>query len=66
MTLVAAYERLLGARGTEIKPGDPVPAIAAVPPVVDDPDDGAIALPPPRPAQADERSKKAKRRSSRN
>ena len=38
MTLVAAYERLLGARGTEIKPGDPVPALAAVPPVVDDPD----------------------------
>lgn len=34
MSLVAAYERLIGARGTEINPGDPVPSIAAVPPVI--------------------------------
>jgi hypothetical protein len=34
MTLVAAYERLIGARGTEIKDGDPVPAVAGVPPVI--------------------------------
>jgi len=34
MTLVASYEQLIGARGTEIKDGDPVPAVAAVPPVV--------------------------------
>ncbi len=34
MTLVAAYEHLIGARGTEIKPGDPVPPVAAVPPVI--------------------------------
>ena len=27
MTLVAAYERLIGARGTEIKDGDPVPPV---------------------------------------
>ncbi|MGA7973553.1 MAG: peptidoglycan DD-metalloendopeptidase family protein [Pseudolabrys sp.] len=56
MTLVAAYERLLGARGTEIRPGDSVPAIAAVPPVVGHPDYDAkadgIALPPARPAAA--------------
>jgi len=55
MTLVAAYEHLIGARGTEIKPGDPVPAIAAVPPIVGHPDYDAanqIALPPPRPAAA--------------
>lgn len=68
MTLVAAYERLLGARGTEIKPGDPAPPIAAVPPVVGNPNDAAnasqteeaaasktkdrTALPAPRPPQA--------------
>ncbi len=45
MTLVAAYERLIGARGTEIKPGDPVPAIAAVPPVLAHPDNAARASP---------------------
>jgi murein DD-endopeptidase MepM/ murein hydrolase activator NlpD len=35
MTLVSAYERLIGARGTEIKDGDPVPPLASVPPVID-------------------------------
>jgi murein DD-endopeptidase MepM/ murein hydrolase activator NlpD len=34
MTLVSAYERLIGARGTEIKDGDPVPPLATVPPIV--------------------------------
>lgn len=34
MTLVAAYERLIGGRGTEIRDGDPTPAIAGVPPVI--------------------------------
>jgi hypothetical protein len=34
MSLVAAYEQLIGARGTEIKHGDAVPPIAAVPPVI--------------------------------
>ncbi|HEY7228847.1 MAG TPA: M23 family metallopeptidase [Pseudolabrys sp.] len=34
MTLVAAYERLIGGRGTEIKDGDPVPATAGAPPVI--------------------------------
>jgi hypothetical protein len=80
MTLVSAYERLLGARGTEIKPGDPVPEISAVPPVIGNPDNGATAVLPPRPSEAEKadtargknpkqrsvRSKKNKRRSSRN
>ncbi|HET7805072.1 MAG TPA: peptidoglycan DD-metalloendopeptidase family protein [Pseudolabrys sp.] len=39
MTLVAAYERLIGARGTEIRDGDQVPAIAGVPPVIMNPSD---------------------------
>ncbi len=38
MTLVSAYERLIGARGTEIKPGDPAPPVAAVPPIIGHPD----------------------------
>lgn len=38
MTLVASYEQLIGARGVEIKNGDPVPPIAAVPPVILNPD----------------------------
>lgn len=61
MTLVSAYERLLGARGREIKPGDSVPPIAAVPPVIEHPADATsaeqtnngIALPAPRPPRAD-------------
>lgn len=44
MTLVSAYERLIGARGTEIKDGDTVPAAAGIPPV--------IAQPAPVPATA--------------
>ncbi len=64
VTLVAAYERLIGARGIEIKPGEPVPAIAAVPPVIEHRDlapgasqtehdvTNSIALPTPRPPQA--------------
>src|SRR5262245_7512262 len=34
MSLIAAYERLIGARGTEIKEGDPAPAMAGVQPVI--------------------------------
>jgi murein DD-endopeptidase MepM/ murein hydrolase activator NlpD len=37
MTLVTAYERLIGARGTEIKPGDPVPPSTPAAPVVEHP-----------------------------
>ncbi len=35
MTLVASYEHLIGARGTEIKPGEPAPPIAGVTPEVE-------------------------------
>jgi hypothetical protein len=35
MTLVSSYEHLIGARGTEIKPGEPAPAIAGVTPLVE-------------------------------
>ncbi|HEX3442432.1 MAG TPA: M23 family peptidase [Pseudolabrys sp.] len=34
MTLVSAYEQLIGARGIEIKDGDPMPPIVSVPPVI--------------------------------
>jgi len=34
MTLVAAYERLIGARGVEILPGEPAPPIPDKPPVI--------------------------------
>jgi len=34
MTLVSAYERLIGGRGTEILPGEPAPAIPDKPPVI--------------------------------
>ena len=43
MTLVAAYERLIGARGTEIKTGDPEPPIATVAPVILQP--GIVRVP---------------------
>jgi hypothetical protein len=49
MTLVSAYERLIGARGTEIKPGDVAPAIAAVPPVIDHASDEPTATQTPLP-----------------
>lgn len=34
MSLVLAYEKLIGGRGTEIKPGDPAPSIPDKPPVI--------------------------------
>ncbi len=46
MTLVTAYERLIGGRGVEIKPGDPAPAIPDKPPVILHP------APPPTPVAA--------------
>jgi hypothetical protein len=36
-TLITAYERLLGARGTEIQDGDAIPASVVVPPVIQHP-----------------------------
>ena len=47
MTLVAAYERLIGGRGTEIKPGEPQPPVPVKPPVILHP-----APPPEVPAAA--------------
>jgi murein DD-endopeptidase MepM/ murein hydrolase activator NlpD len=53
MTLVSAYERLIGARGTEIKDGDPAPAVAGVPPVIQHPDEkSADAHIPPTQTEA--------------
>jgi hypothetical protein len=47
MTLVVSYERLIGARGTEIKDGDTAPPIAGIPPVIMRPSDiPAVALAP--------------------
>jgi len=51
MTLVAAYERLISARGTEIKEGDPVPAVHGVPPIIEHPETPAVALAPPLPSE---------------
>lgn len=34
MTLVSAYERLIGARGKEIKQGDEIPPLVGVPPII--------------------------------
>jgi len=52
MTLVAAYERLIGGRGTEIPPGTPAPPIPDKPPVILHPEPAATAdatpLPPVR------------------
>ena len=47
MTLVAAYERLIGGRGTEIKPGEPQPPVPVKPPAILHP-----APPPEVPAAA--------------
>jgi murein DD-endopeptidase MepM/ murein hydrolase activator NlpD len=61
MTLVSAYERLIGARGTEIKEGDPVPPVAGVAPVIEHPEpkpeskparEAAAPLPPDKPTAA--------------
>lgn len=43
MSLVLAYERMIGGRGTELKPGDPAPSIPDKPPVI---------LNPPLPGEA--------------
>jgi murein DD-endopeptidase MepM/ murein hydrolase activator NlpD len=43
MSLVLAYERMIGGRGIELKPGDPAPVIPDKPPVI---------LNPPLPGEA--------------
>ena len=51
MTLVAAYERLIGGRGTEIEPGEPAPPVPVKLPVILHPEEtpGSIPLPSVRP-----------------
>ena len=49
MTLVLAYERQIGGRGTEIKPGDPVPPVPAKPPLIAHPQPIPVPVPPPAP-----------------
>ena len=43
MTLVSAYERLIGGRGTEILPGEPAPPVPDKPPVILHPETNASA-----------------------
>jgi hypothetical protein len=51
MTLVAAYERLIGGRGTEILPGQPAPPIPDKPPVILHPESPSeISAAPPLPS----------------
>ncbi len=47
MTLVLAYERQIGGRGTEIKPGDPVPPVPDKKPLMAHPEPEPV--PPPAP-----------------
>jgi len=50
MTLVLAYERMIGARGTELKPGDPVPPAPEKQPLIAhiEPQSLALGVPLPR------------------
>jgi hypothetical protein len=61
MTLVAAYERMIGARGTELYPGDPAPPIPSKPALVAHPPlppqptaDGATPTSSGEPTQAEQ------------
>ncbi len=47
MTLVLAYERQIGGRGTEIKPGDPAPPVPAKPPLIENPEPVPVPPVPP-------------------
>jgi hypothetical protein len=49
MSLVLAYERLIGGRGTEIKPGDPAPPVPSKPPLYENPP--PVPIPPVPPEQ---------------
>ena len=69
MTLVAAYERLIGGRGTEILPGEPAPPTPDKPPVILNPDPVAVAKaaaephvqePPPPTAREERAAENAK------
>jgi len=50
MTLVLAYERMIGARGTELQPGDPVPPAPEKQPLIAhiEPRSLALGVPLPR------------------
>ncbi len=65
MSLVLAYEKLIGGRGTEIKPGDPAPVIPDKPPVILNPPlqaDAKAAEPKPADAKpAKEKPRKPRR-----
>jgi hypothetical protein len=65
MSLVLAYEKLIGGRGTEIKPGDPPPVIPDKPPVILHPPlqtDAKAAEPKPAEAKpAKEKPRKPRR-----
>ena len=60
MTLVAAYERLIGARGTEIKEGDAAPAVAGVSPVIMSPSERMTVVQTHASASAGGKPQKAK------
>jgi len=66
MTLVAAYERLIGGRGAEIPPGAPAPPVPDKPPVILHPEPSATAdatpLPPIRVEQKTKEPEKPTRR----
>jgi hypothetical protein len=68
MSLVLAYEKLIGGRGTEIKPGDPAPIIPDKPPVILHPSlktDAKAAEPKPveaKPAKEKPRKQRRHRR----
>jgi hypothetical protein len=71
MSLVLAYEKLIGGRGTEIKPGDAVPPVPAKPPVILHPpvvgeaksaDAKPAAVEPAKKAEAKPREKHRKKR----
>jgi hypothetical protein len=48
MTLVLAYERQIGGRGTEIKPGDPAPPVPDKKPLIEHPEPVPVSPPAPK------------------
>jgi hypothetical protein len=48
MTLVLAYERQIGGRGTEIKPGDPAPPVPEKKPLIEHPEPVPVSPPAPK------------------
>jgi len=54
MTLVSAYERLIGGRGLEIKDKDPIPAAAGIPPIIRSPSEPVTAIQMPATAHTEQ------------